>query len=141
MIAFSNVTDDDVLDVIPMSEITIIRDIAAIKVIADEGSEFSADDTENEEVDISVENEERTKNVLQIETSPEGYNSGRPYQIQTKNGQDFRALFEDLNKLSATAREEAEKKSKFKKLQGRVGQIFNSNPVQQFLALMIFGVR
>ena len=141
IIAFANLHDEDVLDVIPMSEILIIREMSVINEIADGSSEFNAD-TENEDVDNDGEIEgTETKNVLQIETTPEGYNSGRPYQIQTKNSQDFRAIFEDLTKLSAIARDEAEKKSKFKKLQVRVGKVFNSNPMQQFLAIMIFGVR
>ena len=116
----------------------MIRDMSVFDDFPDEESEF---DNENEEITSSVEDEGRTKNVLQIETTPEGYNSGRPYQIQAKNGQDFRTLIEDLTRLSTIAREEAEKKSKFKKLQMRVGKVFNSNLVQQFFALMIFGVR
>lgn len=139
IIAFSNPNDDELLDVIPMSEVLIIRDMSVLGEIADEDSACNADD--NEELDSSVESKGRTKNVLQIETSPEGYNSGRPYQIQTKSGQDFRVMFEDLSKLSAAARDEAEKKSRFKKLQSRVGKVFNSDPVQRFLAFMIIGVR
>ena len=135
MIAFSNVNDDDVLDVIPMNEILFVRDMSVLGEIADEESEFNAD-IENEDA-----NEDGKTNLLQIETTPEGYNSGRPYQIQTKSGQDFRSLLDDLTKLSATAREEAEKKSRFKKLQSKVGKVFNSNYMQQFLALLIIGVR
>ena len=136
LIAFSNLKEEDVLDVIPMSEIFIIRDMSILDKIAEDGS-----DSEDEVLDCSVENEERTKNVLQIETTPDGYNSGRPYQIQAKNGQDFRTLFDDLTKFSAIAREEAEKKSKFNKLQAKVGKVFNSKPMQQFFAMMIIGVR
>ena len=122
---------------IPMSEILMIRDMSVFDEIPEEESESNL---ENED-EHSVENEGKTKNVLQIETTPDGYNSGRPYQIKAKSNQDFRALFEDLTKLSATARDEAEKKSKFKKLQGRMGKLFNAKPVQQFFALMILGVR
>ena len=44
----------------------------------------------------SVETGETEANVLQIETKADGYNSGRPYQIQAMTGQDFSALMEDL---------------------------------------------
>ena len=65
---------------------------------------------------------------------------GRPYQIQSKTRQDFTVLLEDLTKLSAIAREEAEAKSRFKRLQGRVGAVYSSDTSQRFFGLMIIGV-
>ena len=65
---------------------------------------------------------------------------GRPYQIKTKTKQDFTVLLEDLIKLSATAREQAEAKSRFKRLQGRVAAAYSSDTSQRSFGLMIIGV-
>ena len=131
IIALCNANDDDILDIIPLREIIVIRDMSNLDAIADDASQFN---------DGSVENGETEANILQIETQADGYNSGRPYQIQAKTGQDFRALMEDLVKLSTLAREEAEAKSRFKKLRDRVGRVYNSNASQRFFAFMIVAV-
>jgi hypothetical protein len=142
MIVFSNLDDDAVLDLIPMHEIIMIRDMTVIF-----GADVDDDDSVSNDLQEEDEGEndeahgaDSNKNVLQIETSPEGYNSGRPYQIQAATGQDFRALLEDFTKLSLAAREEAEAKSRFRKLQDKVGKVFNSDFTQRFLAILIFAV-
>ena len=141
IIAFSNLNDDAVLDVIPMHEVLMVRDMTIFNGIEKEDeSEFNDLEEEEEEEENNEEASESNKNVFQIETSPEGYNSGRPYQIQASSGQNFRAILEDLTKLSVAAREEAEAKSKFRKIQDKVGKIFNSDVVQRILAIMIFAV-
>ena len=134
IIAFSNMNDDAVIDVIPLHEVVMIRDMSLLNDIADDGSEFNGTATSDGE------SAESSKNQFQIETSPQGYNSGRAYQVEANSAQNFRILLEDLAKLSAAAREEAEAKSKFKKTQERVGKVFNSDIVQRILAIMIFGV-
>ncbi len=134
IIAFSNVNDDAVIDVIPLHEVVMIRDLSLFNEIADNGSEFNGTANSDEE------SAESNKNQFQIETSPQGYNSGRTYQIESESPQNFRILVEDLTKLSAVAREEAEAKSRFKKTQERVGKVFNSDIIQRILAIMIFGV-
>ena len=106
LIAFSNPNDDEVLDFIPLSEIIAVRDMSLIGEIADDASQFNAESVENEEASAEG-GAAAIGNVLMIETKPEGYNSGRPYEIQAKTGQDFRALLQDVTKLSNTAREQA----------------------------------
>ena len=138
IIAFSNVNDEGVIDVIPLHEVMCIRDTSLRK-------ESIADEFDTSEVNGSNSSHDETtavsgKNVFEIETNPAGYNSGRLYQIRAKSAQDFRAMFEYLTKLSSDAREEAEAKTKFKKSQDRVGKVFNSNPLQGFLAVLIFAV-
>jgi hypothetical protein len=136
IIAFSNVNDDAVIDIIPLHEVLMIRDMSFYNEIADDGSEFNGTAASEEEKSTA----ESNKNQFQIETSPQGYNSGRIYQIEANLPQSFRVLLEDLTKLSAAAREEAEAKSRFKKTQEKVGKVFNSDIVQRVLAIMIFGV-
>ncbi len=129
--------DDAVIDVIPLHEVAGIRDTSRLnEIVADDTSEVNGTAGSNDDnTAIS------SKNVVEIETSPAGYNSGRMYQIKAKSAQEFRNIFEDLTKLSTNARDEAEAKTKFKKTQDRVGKIFNSNPVQRFFAILIFAVR
>jgi hypothetical protein len=137
IIAFSNVNNDAVIDVIPLHEVAGIRDTSRINaILADDTSEVNGSAGSN---DDSTANS--SKNVVEIETSPAGYNSGRMYQIKAKSAQHFRNIFDDLTKLSTKAREEAEAKTKFKKTQNRVGKVVNSNPVQRFFAILIFAVR
>ncbi len=128
--------DDAVIDIIPLHEVLMIRDMSFYNEIADDGSEFNVTATSDEEKSTA----ESNKNQFQIETSPQGYNSGRVYLIEVNSAQRFRVLLEDLTKLSTTAREEAEAKSRFKKTQDKVGKVFNSDIVQRILAIMIFGV-
>jgi hypothetical protein len=130
------VNDDAVIDIIPLHEVLMIRDMSFYNEIADDGSEFNVTATSDEEKSTA----ESNKNQFQIETSPQGYNSGRVYLIEVNSAQRFRVLLEDLTKLSTTAREEAEAKSRFKKTQDKVGKVFNSDIVQRILAIMIFGV-
>ncbi len=137
IIAFSNASDDKVIDVIPLHEVASIRETSLNhEVIADDASELSGTHISHDDfAAVSI------KNVLEIETNPEGYNSGRAYRIKAKSALDFRKIFDDLTQLSANAREGAQAKSKFKKSQERVGKVFNSNPFQRFLAILIFAVR
>ena len=137
IIAFSNLNDDAVIDVIPLHEVVMIRDLSLFNEIADDGSEFNGTATSDEEKSTA----ESNKNQFQIETSPQGYNSGRAYLVEANSAQNFRILVEDLTKLSTVAREEAEAKSRFKKIQDKVGKVFNSDIIQRILAIMIFGVR
>ncbi len=124
--------DEGVLDIVPLHEVKSIRDTTLQnEIMLDNDSDF-----DGSEIDETVK-----KNVFEIETEPEGYNSGRIYQIQAASAEDFRCLLEDLTKLASAAREEAEAKSRFKKSQQRVGKVFNSNIIQRILAVLVFGVR
>ena len=135
IIAFANANEDGVLDIVPLHEVMNVRDTTLQnEIMADEDSEF-------EGTTPSDDDQTEVKNVFEIETNPEGYNSGRVYQIQAESAQDFRTLFDNLTKLASVAREEAEAKTRFKKSQQRVGKVFNSNIIQRALAILVFGVR
>jgi hypothetical protein len=135
--AFSNVNDDVVIDMIPLHEIASVRDMTIQHEIAEMDE---SDGNESASNDDSSEMNDNIKNVLQIETSPIGYNSGRVYQIRAALAEIFSPLLESLVKLSSAAREEAEKKSRFRKSQDRVGRVFNSDTMQRVLAALIFAV-
>ena len=78
IIAFANLNDDEIMDVVPMHEIDVVRDLSILDEIADDESQYNAESVENGETSTSAENDDsNTKNVLQIETVQDGYNSGR----------------------------------------------------------------
>lgn len=134
IIAFANVNDDGVLDIVPLHEVKHVRDTSLQnEIMAEDDSQFDGS-SENDNDDTVK------KNVFEIETIPEGYNSGRVYQIQAASAHDFRTLLNSLTNLSNTAREDAEAKSRFKKSQQRVGKVFNSNIIQRALAVLVFAV-
>ncbi len=135
IIAFGNGNEDGVLDVVLLHEVTNVRDMSLQnEIMADDESEIDGTVSSNDDVT-------RRQNMLEIETHPEGYNSGRIYRIRAASANDFRIILDNLARLSVMARDEADAKSKFKKSQQRVGEIFNSNIIQRIIALLILGVR
>jgi hypothetical protein len=74
--------------------------------------------------------------ALQIQTSPEGYNSGRKYLLQTETDNERDQLVHYLKRL--VKRTSKELISSFKRRQKHVKKIYNSNVVQSIAALLIF---
>jgi hypothetical protein len=135
IIVFANVNDDGVLDIVPLHEVKNIRDTTLQdEIITDNDSELKGSIDSDDHVTGK-------KYTFEIETIPEGYNSGRVYRIQAESARDFRTILDNLPKLANVAREEAEAKSRFNKSQQRVGKVFNSNIIQRALAILVFGVR
>jgi hypothetical protein len=132
-LAFSRANDDEVVDVVKLHEVQCIKDN-----FAQDGYMNLA--SGNEDSKISATKNEFAKKSFQIETTEEGYNAGRIYVIQMKSEKDFGAVVEDLTRLHKIARDKAEARTKFKRIQDRVSKIFDSNSVQRFFSLMIFTV-
>ena len=125
ILAFSTIHDEDVIDLIPLDEIVNIK-------IVDFHVDNLAHDDESEE--------SSNKKVLRLETSQDGYNSGRVYQLRARSAKDFEDIEEDIKKLSSIARAKAEAKSKFRKSQEVVARIFNSDSFQLLSAILIIAV-
>ena len=79
-------------------------------------------------------------NTFQIKTIPDGYNSGRTYYLRAQSESTCRKITAALNKLCTAARERANVKSQFEKVQLRVRSIYCSNLFQIFTALLIIMV-
>lgn len=135
ILVFSRLNDDEVVDSIKLHEIKNIKDTSARVQTGQMNI-----DPENENSKMSNTKSENAKKMFQIETSEEGYNAGRVYTIQLKSETDFNAIINDLSRFCKIARDKAEARTRFKRTQDRVSKIFNSNPVQGFLALLIFTV-
>ncbi len=124
---------------IPMHEIAMVQDVIPRNMEENEDSEQEGSKPEESEDENEIDSGSK-KNIFQLKTIEGGYNSGRKYIIRAKNGQDMRLMLQDISQLASTAREEAEAKSKIKKFQEKIANVFDSDTVQRILAIMIFAV-
>ncbi len=124
VVAFAYTGDSNMLDYIPLSEIIGIENFQ---------QDIQKSSSALFEKAVSVDN------ALQIQTTPEGYNSGRKYLLQTETEAERDRYVHDLKRLVKHASKELI--SSFKRKQMYVKRIYNSNAVQSFAALLIFLVR
>jgi hypothetical protein len=125
VIAFAYTGDSNMLDYIPLSEII--------------GIENLQQDRNQKSSSVLFEKAVSVVNALQIQTAPEGYNSGRKYFLQTETESERDQLVHDLKRRVKRASKELI--SSFKRRQMYVKRIYNSNVVQSFAALLIFLVQ
>jgi hypothetical protein len=117
---FTQTNDDIVIDQIPLSEISRVK-------------EMEADDKET--------GDEKDENRLMIETHPEGYNSGRTYYLQAESKASCQDIIKKLLKYSTAAYERAHAQSVFRQAQLRVLKVYRSKVFQRLVALLIIMVR
>jgi hypothetical protein len=134
-LSFSRANDDEVVDVVKLHEVQCITDNSPRDHI-----DYMDLAPENEYSRMSTTKSEFAKKTFQIETTEEGYNAGRIYIIQMKSEKDFGTVVDDLTRLCKIARDKAEARTKFKRIQDRVSNVYDSNLVQGFFSLMIFTV-
>jgi hypothetical protein len=135
VLVFVRSNDDEVVDVVKLSEVKGIKDNSA----RDQTAQMNLS-PENQNSKLSSTKFEYTKKTFQIETTEDGYNAGRIYTIQMKSEKDFEAIMKDLSGYCRLARDKAETRSKLKQIQDRVSKVFNSNIVQFLLVLFIIAV-
>jgi hypothetical protein len=121
IMAFAYVGDTNMLDHIPLREITGIENL-------EQNQQRSSKLLFEKTVNVS--------NALQIQTIPDGYNSGRKYLIQAENEDERNRLVIDFKRH--VKRASIEQISDFQRRQKLVRKIYNSNIVQSFAALLIF---
>ena len=131
---------EEVLDLIPMHEIAMVQDSLHEKQGEDTASEIDESNMQDSD-DDDKESRLSMKNAFILKTIDGGYNSGRKYSVRTKKGQEMRFVVQDITRLAAVAREDAEAKSRMKKFQEKIARVFDSDVVQRILAIMIFSVR
>jgi hypothetical protein len=114
-------------------------------VIAQPNLDVAMDAIPMHEVDTIIEmndsqelegSKEESFAYVKIETTPQGYNSGRPYELRGSE-KDVRQLASQISGLAKAARERAAKLSKFQKLQRRIANVFDSRSMQCFFACVI----
>jgi hypothetical protein len=119
MMYFTQINDDVVIDQIPLAEISRVKEMEAAEKESDEAKD---------------------ENQLMIETSPEGYNSGRTYYLQADSKASCQDKIKKLLQHSAAAYERAHAQSAFRQAQLRVLKIYRSTVFQRFVAILIISV-
>jgi hypothetical protein len=120
MLYFAQVNHDVVIDQIPLSEIKAVKEMV---------------------VDDDAGNEDKKDMELMIETSADGYNSGRTYYLQAENQASRRDIMRKISHNSKKAFEKAHAHSSFSRAQRRVKRVYRSEVFQKFVAFLIVSVR
>jgi hypothetical protein len=124
VIAFAYVGDYNMVDYIPLCDITSIENI--------DHRHFNSSKRLFEQ-DVHIEH------ALTIQTTPSGYNSGRKYIVQAASEDERNQLVVDIKRLVQLASSKAI--SGFKRRQSFVRNLYNSNVVQSIASLLIALVR
>ncbi len=139
-VMFARQKTDAVIDVIPLHEISYLGERTRAGTIEKENRNSSTDMNDDEEANDIDSIAGFTKLMFAINTVPDGYNSGRHYKIRATSSQNLRAIVRDLSFLCRAAADKAAAKSRLRKIQDKVSNLFNSSWTQRTLALVIFAV-
>ena len=132
VISFAFVKDELEIDYIPLSEVEFIKEM---KDIGDRRSSVG-------QALVAAEySKSSTSHTIQISTTKNGHNSGRAYYIQIESQEKLESLLEFLQTNSKAARKRLEARNLFRMSQYRVRKVYESYPVQCFIALLIAAVR
>jgi hypothetical protein len=130
MIYFTFLGDDAIVDCIPLAEILVVKKM---------GSDSSADQPQHTKSILG--DQHLSSNIfiraLRIETSPEGYNSGRTYHIQVSSDSEFSRLATSLVAYMQDAKKRFEAKTGLEKSQANVRRVFHSRVFQCTAAFFI----
>jgi hypothetical protein len=141
---FTLVDEDDVRDFIPLSEIERI----AAKHDGDDDNSAGQAISAPDEQDIRTKSLKRVKTVsayrfffgFQIETSKDGYNSGRTYHVQADSKDNCKNAVTMLAQYSQRAKVAAQKRTEFEKSQQFLLKIHNSIWYQTIATTLILAV-
>ena len=133
MLVFARLGNDELADIVPLKEILSVTGTTEKQLDIDPFNSFKGSFADKGGDDAVC--------MLEINTSPDGYNSGRVFKIRVVSKMDQEAIIEDLTRFSTREREKTIIRSKYKKTQDRIAAVINSNMVQMFLAFLITMVR
>ena len=124
IIAFAFVGEEAQIDHIPFAEVLHVKEMA-----------------EAATEDFDTEDNTKFRNVMQIATKNDGFNSGRIYYLSTESQGTLQELIANLTMKAKIAREQVEARTGFQKLQRRVRKRYDSAQFQGLMALLIAAVR
>ncbi len=134
MIYFALLDADDVVDCIPLAEITQVKKLGLDGVTeSHQVVPFSKKSSSNPGAGSEHLSSEGFNRTLRIDTKPEGYNSGRAYYLQISSEAEFSRLAISLTCYVKDATKRFEAKTGLEKSQAKVRRIFRS-PSFQFTA-------
>ena len=116
---FAQLSDDTVIDKIPLFEIKMVREMIDAE---DEGKKS------------------KDGNEFMIETNADGYNSGRTYYLQADSSAACRDISKKISRNSKQAIDRANAKTAFAQAQQRVGILYRSAIFQNIVAFLILTV-
>ena len=119
MMYFAHMNEDVVIDEIPLSEIKIVKGM----VVEDDTGKVETKEME-----------------LMVETSPDGYNSGRTYYLQAETKESRQDIIRKISQYSASACEKANSQSALSQAQLRVLKVYRSSLFQKIAAFLIASV-
>ena len=121
-LSFAFVGNDEEIDRVPLDGVDFVK---------------------NQDENISVEaNATQSQNYFcfQVATNPMGHNSGRSYMLRSKSRSARDEILLLLSKLSKEARQRAEARTGFQKLQLKVKKYYERDFCQSVIALVIMAV-
>jgi hypothetical protein len=124
-IYFTFLGDDTIVDCIPLAEILMIK-----KMGCDGGVDQSQ----------SSLGDKQLIRTLRIDTSQEGYNSGRTYHVQMSSDAEYLRLATGLDGYMHEAKKRYEAKTGLERSQAKVRKIFHSRIFQCTAAFFILAV-
>jgi exonuclease VII small subunit len=119
MMYFAQMNNDVIIDQIPLSEIKVVKEMI-----------FEADSSKVETKEME----------LMIETSLDGYNSGRTYYLQAETTALRQDIIKKISQYSTKAYEKAHAQSTLRRAQLRVRKVYQSLLFQRFTAFLIVSV-
>ena len=141
MIYLTFVREDTVFDSIPLAEIASIQQIN--EPARNESSTVSLLSTQQPRQSAAKSadsSQTRFQYALQLKTIPDGFNSGRTYNLQAASDEQCRTVCESILRLSRRAREEAAATSSIRRAQARVAAMYESTAFQSGVAVLIIAV-
>jgi hypothetical protein len=119
VVLFAQLSDDTIMDKIPLMEIKAVKEMIDV----DDGDQKS-----------------KEGNDFMIETSTEGYNSGRTYYLQADSSTACQEASEKISQNSKQAIERANAKTAFTLAQQRVKTVYKSAIFKNVVAALILTV-
>ena len=142
-VMFSWSEGESVVDLIPMKEIVTVgkarREDWANPEDKEEIEYFDTSEKKKKRMSKFLFSHEHTPREFKISTTPDGFNSGREYIIQTDTEDECEEWIAALSESAAIARMKWEKKNRIKRFQGRLSKWFKSFHIQAFIGVMIAG--
>jgi hypothetical protein len=134
VIAIAMPGSEKLIDAIPLFELVEVVKMSNRDSQSDENSNTERPKKENNRINTDSEklekkyagdkkcgdsNKVKFQHALQLQTKPDGYNSGRQYIIQAHSDDECQNILQELTKLSKIALDNFLSKSRFEKVQAR----------------------
>ena len=126
VIAFANVAENQLLDLIPLEDIIGIEEMPA--------------NPERDQIESTIASTVDFTNAFQIRTRKDGYNAGRSYFLRGKSDLDLAGLIQGIVTVAKGAARKARARSPWAIAQEHARALYNSSWFQGTAAFLIIAV-